>query len=413
MASSQGSSTATATRPPAGPAPAPFTAERRTGRVGALRVGHLVVVELVAVALLGGVAADRGRAGLWFVVATAASVVLVFAAFARTRGRWWYERRSLRGRWRRRRRDIARGVAARGSGDPVRAALAALAPGLVVRQVVDRGNRIGVGQDEDGWFAVLAVGPHSGLWGDAGGGIRLDRLAGILADPAVPVSSISVVSQSVPAPNAALDRQSRAALSYRQLLQSDPVLADQAVWVTVRLSPADAAAAAAARGGGLAGVDRAIAAALGRVGKTLGAGDLPLRILDPTALSDALTSSSGLGGRAPAGTEDWTAWYGDGVGNVGFWLSRWPRGPVEELFAALTRCPAALVSVAVTLHPPAADGQLRVACLVRVAADPNALPQAASEVVSTARQAGARLRRLDGEHGPVVYATLPTAAGVR
>src|SRR2546423_845225 len=111
------------------------------------------------------------------------------------------------------------------------------------------------GQDEDGWFAVLAVGPGSGVWGNGNGGhsggIRLDRLAAVLTDAAVPVSSVSVVSQCVPAPNAVLDRQSRAAQSYRQLLHNDVVLADQAVWVTVRLSAADATQAAASPGGRL------------------------------------------------------------------------------------------------------------------------------------------------------------------
>jgi type VII secretion protein EccE len=435
MASSHGSTAAP---------PVQFGTERRAGRLGPISVGHLVVVELVAVALLGGLAADHGTPGPWFALAAVASALVLVGAFARTRGGWWYERRALRSRWRRRRRRIARTPAGR--------ALDALAPGLSVREVEDRGTRIGVGQDEDGWFAVLAVGPRTGPWGEGGEGIRLDRLTGLLTDASVPVSSISVVSQAVPAPGAVLDPQSRAAQSYRQLVQNDPVLAEQAMWVTVRLSPADAAGAAANRGGGLAGVDRAIAAALGRVGKTLSTTDLPVRVLDPTALADALTTSSGLATqpvgvatsqrspatqpvgvatsqrspatqpvgvatnqRSPAvgaGTEEWTSWQAGGVGNVGFWLSRWPRGPVEELFAALTRIPAALVSVAVTVQPSAAEGQLRVACLVRVAADPKALPKAAGDVVDAARQAGARLRRLDGEHGLATYATLPTAAAV-
>jgi len=395
MASSDGSSTAGI--------PARFGTERRAGRLGPLHTGHVVVLEVVAVALFGATAADHGRPGLWVALTAAGSALVLAAAFGRAGGRWWYEGRALRSRWRRRRR-----TAARGSG------LGVLGPGLAVREVVDRGTRIGVGQDEDGWFAVLALGPGSGVWGEGSGGIRLDRLAGVLTDAAVPVSSVSVVSQCVPAPNSVLDRQSRAAQSYRQLLHNDLVLADQAVWVTVRLSAADATDAAASRGGGLDGVDRAIAAALGRVGKTLAAADLLPRVLDPGALTDALATSSGLaGGGSPPGAEEWTAWYAGGIGNVGFWLTRWPTGPVTELFAALTRVPAALVAIAVTLYPPGADGQLRVGCLVRVAAEPKALPKAAGDVVAAARQVGARLRRLDGEHGPATYATLPTAAGAR
>jgi type VII secretion protein EccE len=394
--------------------PAQFGTERRRGRVGPLTVGHLVVLEVVAVALLGAAAADHGTPGPWSTIAVAGSAVVLVAAFARTRGRWWYERRSLRGRYRWRRRTAARALAARRSGDPALAALTALAPRLVVRETTDRGTRIGVGQDDDGWFAVLAIEPGTGMWSERGDGVRLDRLAGILADPSVPVSAISVVTQAVPAPNAVLDPQCRAAQSYRQLLHNAPVPADQAVWVTVRLTPADAAAAAAARGGGLVGVDRAVAAALGRVGKTLGSG-VPTRVLDRARLIDALVTGCGPEGTGsgPAGAEEWTGWHSGGTANVGFWLTRWPRGPVDELFAALARVPAALVSVAVTLYPPSADGQLRLGCLVRVAADAKALPKVAGELVSAARQAGARLRRLDGEHGTVAYATLPTGAGLR
>jgi hypothetical protein len=36
-----------------------------------------------------------------------------------------------------------------------------------------------------------------------------------------------------------------------------------------------------------------------------------------------------------------------------------------------------------------------------------------ADVVAAARQAGARLRRLDGRHAVAVYATAPTSAGVR
>jgi hypothetical protein len=86
---------------------------------------------------------------------------------------------------------------------------------------------------------------------------------------------------------------------------------------------------------------------------------------------------------------------------------------VEELFAAVARVPASLVTIAVTLHPPGSDGRLRLGCLVRVAAEVKGLPKAAADVVAAAGQVGARLRRLDGQHATATYATLPTAAGLR
>src|SRR5579859_6250470 len=117
MTSSYGS-TVTASRPAVTTAPPEFGVERRRGRIGPLSVGHVVVLEVVAVGLVGALAADHGSPGLWSALAAVVSVVALAGAFGRARGGWWYERRALRGRWRRRRRGAQRALAAQRSGEP-------------------------------------------------------------------------------------------------------------------------------------------------------------------------------------------------------------------------------------------------------------------------------------------------------
>jgi len=66
--------------------------------------------------------------------------------------------------------------------------------------------------------------------------------------------------------------------------------------------------------------------------------------------------------------------------------------------------------VAVTLHGD--QTRLRVQGVVRLAADPKSLARAVDEARTLARRYGAQLRRVDGYHGPGVYACAPTAAVV-
>ncbi len=396
---------------PVAAAGARFDVERQRDRLGPVTVGHLVVVEIVALGMVGAIAADRGHPGPWTGVAGAVALLLLVVAFLRRDGGWWYDDWLRRRRWRRRVR------AAAGAADGSLGRLGMLAPGLRIRTVIDRGRHIGVGQDGNGWFAVLAVQPDADdLWAEPAAGVRLDRLAPLLTDAAVPVSALSVVSHIIPAPTSVHHGLSYPADAYRQVLRSDVVPAGQAIWVTVRLDARDAARAAASRGGGLGGVDRAMAAAVGRVGKTLIASDLTGRILDPAELAAALATSCGpvVAGpgpeRQPAG-EDWTAWRADGVGHVTLRLDQWPDGSTEQVFAALAGVPATSVSTAVTLRPPGADGRVRIGCLIRVVAGEAALDEAVARTVATA--GGLRLHRLDGVQAPAVYATAPTAAGVR
>jgi type VII secretion protein EccE len=283
-------------------------------------------------------------------------------------------------------------------------ALGPLAPGLTVRQIEERGTPIGIGQDADGWFAALELDAGPQPAGERGADLAVRRLARLLSE----ATSVSVVSQLVIAPSAELDAGSPAVQSYQELLGSTPVAADQARWVAVRLAPPDALAAAATRGGGLAGVDRAVAALVGRIGKVLSAAEVTARPLDGAGLSAALVAASGLGGRPAEPEEQWTMWHADGLAHTCLLITRWPRPDSAELFGRLLRLPAALVSVAVTVS--GGGGPPQVQGLVRLSADPTALARAVDEARTLARRVGAQVRRIDGLHGPGVYASAPTAA---
>lgn len=375
----------------------PPTARRR-GRLGPFTIVHLVVLELAVLALLAGRNADGAVVGPWTAAAGLAAVVALGAVFLRARGGWWYEERGPRGRWRRRRSERTPARV------PGLAVLGPLAPGLTIRSVEDRGTRIGVGQDADGWFAVLALDTQPDLADERSADLSLDRLVRLLPD----ATAVSVVSQLTLAPTAELDPRAPAVQSYQELLGSAPVAADQSRWVAVRLAPRDATAAAASRGGGIEGVHRALAALVGRVGKVLSAAEIAATALDRDGLAAALAASCGLTGRSGDAEEQWTGWYADGLAHTCLLLTRWPRPGPAELFGRLAGLPGTLVSVAVTLHGE--ESQPRLQGVVRLAADPKTSARAVDEARTLARRYGAQLRRVDGYHGPGVYASAPTAA---
>lgn len=360
----------------------PVPARRRTSR---LRAGHLVVLQVAALAVAASLAGPT-----WLVpVAVAGTVIVVAVTFGRRRGRWWYENTVLRRRFRARRRAVRRVRASPGRRDP---RLAILAPSASVGEVELRGNRFGVGLDEAGWFAAFAVAPPTTAESERRLIEAVDRLGHILVDTDAPVSTLQLVHHTVPVPTL-----------------TSP--AGQWVWVALRLHAADAPAAAASRGGGLDGVHRALAAAVGRVQKTLRAAGLPYyRVLTGDELADAVASVGGLGdgGRAAGSAgEQWTLWQGPDAAHVCFRLSGVPTYSLAHLVAGLSQCGVLSFTVTVLLHTQS-EGELGVDALLRVAVAGQAVPAAVREVTALASRIGLELTRLDGEHGPAVYAAAPT-----
>jgi type VII secretion protein EccE len=384
------------------------------------------VVQLIGLELaVGAVAAAwYAEASVTILAATgAAALVVLVVVFGRARGGWMYQ--TMGTRWRlRRRKVVARRIRTRLAKVERPGSLAALAPwapGLAIRSVDDRGRTIGVGQDEAGWFAAVSLAPWPDLSGNRGVRFSLDQLAGVLDETTVPVSALQLVSHLTPAPTGRLEQTSAAVRSYRDLAFSARCPLEQTVWLAVRLSPADAAEAASNRGGGVAGVDRAIAATIGRIEKALAGAGVPYQVLDADGLRDALTVSCGLEevarssltGTAVVSREQWSSWSAGGLAHACFTVRRWPREPSPDLLSDLAQVPASIpasaVSVAIAIRPHA--GQVALVGLVRVVAPLPRLRAAVRQLDTNAGKLGVRLRRLDGEQARAVYATAPTGGG--
>jgi len=385
---------------------AAFTVRRRRNALGDFPAGRVMTAE---VALLGaGVAVLVDNPVLRIAAGTVAVLLLVVVS-ARLGGRWWLAHLPRRAALRSRRQAARDAMAAASrTGDPRLVALAAMAPGGAIREYRDRGSAIGIGQDGNGWYCAAVVAPFSSLDGTRQAAFSLDRLARLFTESSVPVSQVQVVTCVLPAPTGLVPANSPLTQSYRELLGSDTVQAEQAIWVALRLRPADAADAAASRGGGLDGVDRALATSIARIGKALSEVDVNYRILDGPELLDAVSGS--LGGPAALGTEQWQFWHAKALAQVCYEVAEWPTGRPADFLAGFGRLPAALVSVAV-LVTPATDGDLGLRGLIRIGVPPADLSRTGRAVEELARRSGGRVRRLDGDHGPAVYATCPTGGG--
>jgi len=391
---------------PAAAGPATITPRGRSGYLGLVSIGQLLLAEAFVVALLA--LFTRGWPAMAAGVLVGGAVLVV--AFGRFEGRWWTERTVMRWRYQRR-----RGLSLGAAGDPRLSALRVLAPDLDVRNVVGSdGTAVGVGQDTAGWFAVVAVSPPGGIRGDGLTAVPVDRLARALADE--PGAVLQLVIHTIPAPSAEVDGRHRSTTSYRELLESHgAVPASQTVWVAVRLD-----ARTFAESVDLAnGFDQvpALVAALGRrVGRTLSRSGLVAQVLEADGVLDALARSCDLEkpapGTAPAtAREHWQAWASAKLVHACFWVRAWPRpAGVGALIARLMATPAAMTSVALVLQPRPDGTEVR--CLVRVAARTSAIADVCRAVKDGADRAGGQLFRLDGEQAAAVYASAPTGGGM-
>jgi type VII secretion protein EccE len=371
--------------------PLRFLPVPRRRHASRLRAGHLVMLQVAALAVAASLAGPP-----WVVALTAAAALaMLMIGFGRSHGRWWYENTAVRRRFRARRRAIRRALTMRTYRDP---RLAVLAPSLTVREIELRGNRFGVGLDDTGWYAAFAVAPPSNAEAERRLIEAVDRLGQILVETHAPVSALQLVHHTVPVAT----------------MMSAP---GQWVWVAVRLDAADASAAAATRGGGVEGVHRALAAAVGRVQKSLRAAGLAYyRVLTADELAGAVAAVGGWGSgnravnSSPA--ERWTAWNGPDAAHVCFRLSGTPTYSLSHLVAGLSQCAVLSFTVSVLLHSGGTD-ELAVESLLHVAVGGRTVNGTVREVTGLASRIGLQLTRLDGEHASGVYATAPTGRPLR
>ncbi|GAA0726631.1 hypothetical protein Drose_12110 [Dactylosporangium roseum] len=390
---------------------------RRPGYVGALHIGRLVLIEAVIL----GIAAALPRGPVVAGVSAFAGILVALVVLLRSHGQWWIERRSLsRQHARRRRARPADGA----PGERRLTMLRTLAPGLVIQDAgvagAESGTRIGIGCDAAGWYAAAVVGPEHSMRGDAEPGVPLDLAARVLDDAEHPGAIVQVTTLSVPAPWQQVDPGQAAARSYRELQQlqqgTPPLPAERTTWVAVRLEARSRAQAGMAGSYDAEHAPALVASLIRKVGRLLREAGLDHHILTADELAAAVSRACELDPAAPGGSgsprEDWTAWRSGELSHAAFWLRGWPRmQDTPAVLDWLTSMPSASSGVSITLTRD--DTGLAVRCLLRVSAAGDALEPTVRAVSEAAGAMQAEIVRLDGEHGPAVYACAPTGGGAK
>lgn len=381
--------------------PAPPTVpkpRKATGGRGAFGNPQLVMAEVAAVGVGLAVLSDSMVA---MVGAGIVAVAMLSLGWGRTGGRWIYQALAARTALRRRRARARQPSHRNGSASQIQ-----------IHNHSDRGGPLGIGQDEHGWFAAIAVGGDDALLSPDPITIPLDRLTRLLDEGSARPSAVQLVNLRVSAMGASPTR-SACVESYRELQQSlaggDPGLAADLTWIAVRLDASDAVAATLERGGGLEGVAKALAAAVGRVVKLLGAAGISHRVLDGESLLDALQTSCGFDPLTPTGVtggEQWRGWRSGDLAQVSFEVYDWPSQPSIDSLGQLVGATADRLLVSVALRP--SDTQLRIGTIVRIMAKPATLPLATQALTERASRIGFELRPLHGLQGPAIVASAPT-----
>ncbi|MER7004062.1 type VII secretion protein EccE [Dactylosporangium sp. NPDC000555] len=400
--------------PASDPSPATLAPRRRPSHLGPIHVLQVVAVEAAILGLLA--ALDQGV--LVIVPVALAGLLIAVVALGRQKSRWWLERRVLAWHFNRRAKRRPAGPVT----DPRLAPLRTLAPRLTVQDVpVSDDSVIGVARDDAGWFAVAEVTPAAAMADGPSGHLPLESLVTTLTGTGQPGSALQVVTHTLGSPSHDLQQALPAAYSYRELVQrfgTAPIPADRVTWVAVRL---DARALAEAGAESAENAVDVVAAMLRKVARTLRGAGVNVRILDRGGVLTALERSCDLQrtddtAPPPQPRETWDAWHSAGLAHRSYWVQDWPAinqdGAVGALGDQLAAVPGSFTSVAFVIVPgAAADAQVDVRCLVRIAAPAETIA-AVCQVLEGGTH-GAHLLPLDGEQGPATYATAPTGGGPR
>ena len=365
-------------------------------RVSPIGRGQLIAWQVIAV-LAAAAVIERGPERMALGGIALAGLLLTAL---RWRHRWAYQWLATTWELRRRRRDPA----ARPPGHrPPWPGLPAIAVGPAR---IRGGGEAGVAHDGDGFATVIAVAAEPD---GRPARLPLAALSSLLdrADPVV--SAVQVIAH---ADLASGDAGSAPAAAYRNL-GYHRVPRSESAWVVLRHDPVASRFAVGAAGSARDVHTRLIRALAGRGSRALdllGGQHLRGHLIDTAGLRELLAGvlpgadGSGAGAR-------WGSWDHAGHQHITYWLRRWPPGGLPALEQALTDVPVRSVTSAVVMTRDRA-GRLGLTATLRVTAGPEADLRAVRRAVTTAAAAcGARLVRMDGEHGGGVLATLPLGRG--
>ncbi|SDM43964.1 type VII secretion protein EccE [Streptomyces sp. cf386] len=380
--------------------------QRANRPVLGVRLGQLVAWQLVLVLLaVGAFTTSPGR-----LFALPAALLLLVATAVRWKRRWLYEWLLTAVRFQ------TRGKAAADTDGPL-AALRGLLPELAVTRAGGRSRtRLGVVHDGRAWIALVAVerGPSlteglepegtEGVGGAGGAELPVARLAELLHVEDIAFESVQLLVQHHAAPDGTDPARSLAARVHAELNPDRVPLLHTAV-VAVRFEEATCPEAVATRGGGEAGIRRALRRGAHRAVELLGQEGWSARVLDEAEITDVLAASAGLAPDTPHGTgaEEWTAWHGAGTVHASYWIRhlKTPDTSLRTLQELLATVPARSCALSVTCTAPTVHETGFFALLRTVGAAPD------TALVEAAAARGIRLVRLDGDQGRAVAATLP------
>ncbi|WP_435817529.1 type VII secretion protein EccE [Micromonospora sediminicola] len=382
-----GAVTASTTERPSPSAPPQWT------RVSApvVRAGQVVTTQVAAAVLVAAV----GRGVVVTAVALLLATLLLPAAWVRVRGRWLHEWLGVGAAHLSRRRALPP------AADPA-ALLDLVAPGTVVQAAELAGGPAAVLHDAAGLTALLELGDPDDLLGDRPEALPspFDLLPP--AGPESPPVRLQLVLSASPAPTPAV-AAGPAGTSYRQL--TDGRIAGRTrVVLAIRVLRTD--------GWSDDELLRALAGTVRRTARRLGPlGGHPLGA--PAALRVIAEMAHHEAG-APV-RETWPLLTVGGLPQATWRLRRWPdpRGEAARgLLSRLLATPGTATTVALCVGPHTGSAPAPAGLTVRVAADDApALTLAERALRRVAGDAGAELRRLDGEHLAGLAATLPLAVG--
>ncbi|CCB77190.1 type VII secretion protein EccE [Streptantibioticus cattleyicolor] len=392
----------------------------RTGRLGPVRLQQLVLVEAAAAVLLLAYVTEP-----WLLVpAAVVAAALVLVAVVRRRHRpaleWLLAAWGLA-----RRRRSATGSPAAGV-DPGFAPAVECDPSLRTYRWTGRGGRE-AGLVGDGTFlsAVLLVQSRDRPLrpGRTARPLPLDLLYGALEVDGIRLESVQVVQHTQPAPAPHLPGEALAARSYGPLQAGSGAPAVRLTWVALKLDPQLCAEAVRARGGGLAGAQRAVVRAADQLAARLAAAGFEATLLTEAELMSAVETASCANPRAGerAGRADVPArrtretartWRCDDRWHTTYWVARWPRlgpgaTPAPNLVALLTSMPALASTFSLTVGRGPGGGAALTGHVRITGRSDGELTAARRQLERAARGVKVGLVRLDHEQVPGALATLP------
>lgn len=282
-------------------------------------------------------------------------------------------------------------------------------PGLELTQIKDaHDGEIGVVADGDSWSGILEVTSDNSLFTDRGAKLDLAALGALTRQDDVVFAGIQIVTYTVPGPAVAmLPPNSPALHAYREVAGDQTPPAVRRTWIALRLDPRLCLEAVDRRGSGQAGVFATLRFGLHRAQATLKRQGMPTEPLDPLAIADVLTLTTGtsdaqLGDRSSEAWENWTCdtLIHESRAVSGFGQS--PSALYQGLLDVVGLTPAMFSVTSLTVAPgEPARGAIRLVTASHEQAD------SAEEFVMSHLASELRLGPKGGNQVPGLLATIP------